>query len=123
MHSMFMYCMYHMCLKVMYVHVQGEAKLRFPLIGQTFALSSSCFISFKRCTVVKIRADQALAQRTTRLTVTSKHHGLSPNCLVKMITETRDSGAVAALPALIEAVLQNAPCNGQPQQRRAMCNN
>lgn len=93
------------------MHVQGDAKPLFPLIGQTLALSNSCFTSFKRCTVVGIRADQAPAQRTTRLTVTSKHHGLSPNCLVKMITETRDSGTVAALAALTEAVLQNAPCN------------
>lgn len=105
-------------------HVQSEARLA-PLAGQTIAISNSCFTGFKRCTVVGIRADQAAAQRTTRLKVTSKHHGLSPNCLVKMITAKRDGGAAAALPALVEAVLQRG-CSmqwSQAQQRRVMCNN
>lgn len=87
---------------------QSEARLVLPLIGQTIALSNSCFPLFKRRTVVGIRADQAAAQRTTRLTVTSKRRGLSPNCLVKMITAKRDGGAAAALPALAQAVLQRA---------------
>lgn len=112
-------------LKPVCVHVQREPRLLLPLIGQTIALSNSCFTSFKRCTVVGIRADQAAAQRTTRLTVTSKNRGLSPNCLVKMITAKRDRGAAAALPALVEAVLQRASAvlQSQAQQRRVMCNN
>lgn len=74
-----------------------------PLIGQTIALSNCSFTS---CTVVGIRVDQAAAQRTTRLKVTSKHHGLSPNCLVKMIRETAEQRLPS--PALIEAALQRA---------------
>lgn len=66
-------------------------KLVLPLIEQTIALSNSCFTCFKRGALVGIRADQAAAQRTTRLTVTSKHRGLSPNCLVKMITAKRET--------------------------------
>lgn len=64
------------------VRVQGKVILVLPLIGQTIALSNCSFTSFKHYTVVGIRVDQAAAQRTTRLKVTSKHHGLSPNCLV-----------------------------------------
>lgn len=107
------------------VHVQSEARLVPPLIGQTVALSNSCFSSFKRCTVVGIRADQAAAQRTTRLTVTSKHRGLSPNCLVKMITAKRVRGTVAALPTLVEAVQQRAGSmqTSRAEQRRVACNN
>lgn len=84
--------------KLLCVHVQAKAGLVLPLIGQTTALSNSRFRGFKHCTVVGIRADQAAAQRTMRLTVTSKHHGLSSNCLVKMITAKRGSGTAAARP-------------------------
>lgn len=109
LHIFLWMCLYYVQVsKCVCVYVQCEARLVLLLIGQTIALSNSCFTSFKRCTVVGIRADQAVAQRTTRLTVTSKHRGLSPYCLVKMITAKRDRGTAAALPALVEAVLQRA---------------
>lgn len=93
--------------------------------------TNNCFIQFlltcfKSCTVVGIRADQAVAQRTLRLTVTSKHHGLSPNCLVKMITAKRETEE-QWLPSLLS---WRQCCRGAssmqqstPQQRRVMCKN
>lgn len=95
--SLICLCLMHSS-KLLCGHVQAKAGLVLPLIGQTTALSNSRFRGFKHCTVVGIRADQAAAQRTMRLTVTSKHHGLSSNCLVKMITAKRGSGTAAARP-------------------------
>lgn len=76
--------------------------------------TNNCFIQtvvftrFKRRTLLGIRADQASAQKTTRLTVTSKHYGLSPNCLPK-IDNSKERQWNSGYPphALTEAVLQS----------------
>lgn len=118
--------MCHVCFKISMQAVQNQSKTG-PYINWT----NNCFIQFlltcfKSCTVVGIRADQAVAQRTLRLTVTSKHHGLSPNCLVKMITAKRETEE-QWLPSLLS---WRQCCRGAssmqqstPQQRRVMCKN
>lgn len=72
----------------------------------TIASSNSCLNRFKHCTIVGIRADQAAAQGTLRLTVTSKLRGLCPNCLVKNDKGKRETEA-QLLPssALLRAAL------------------
>lgn len=116
-------CVLCMCVCFRPLAVQTEAGLVIPLTGQTIVLSNSCFTRFKRSTVAGIRADQAAAQRTTRLTVTSKHRGLSSNCLVKMITANerqRSSGCPPHSQAL-QCCREPAPCIRHRLNKDVLC--